>query len=182
LDQLQHLRICDAVPHRLHQQVVVDVIEELLDVRIHHPVVPGVARFPDGIQRILRAPPGTESVTALLEVRLEDRLDHELHRRLHHSVTHRRNPKRPLLPVGLRDVLPPDRRRPILPGLQVLLDVFQELLHSVLLDGLDGLPVQPRGTSVRSDPTPCFPQEIHPADLILKQGESPVPAALGCGP
>jgi len=161
---------------------MVDAVKVLLNVGIHHPVMPGVARFPDRIERILSASPRTESVTALLEVRLEDRLDHELHRRLHHSVPYRRNPQRPLLSIRLRNVLPPHRWRPVFPSLQVFLDSFQKLLHPVFLDGLDGLPVQPRGTSIGSDPTPCFPQDIHPVDPVQQRMESPVTAALGRKP
>ena len=181
-DQLQHLPVRDPLLHSFHQQFMVDAVEVLLDVRIPHPVVPGVARFADGFQRTLRTSPRTESVTALLEIRLEDRLDHELHRRLHHSVPHRRYPQRPPLPIRLRNVMAPDRRRPILSGLQVLLDFLQKLLHPVLLDGLDGLPVQPRGTSIGSDPAPRFPQEVFPVDLVVQRVESPVTAALGRDP
>jgi site-specific DNA recombinase len=124
-DQLQHLPVRDPLPYRFHQQLMVDAVEVLLDVGIHHPVMPGVARFPDRLQRILSASPRTESITALLEIRLEDRLDHELYRRLHHPVSYRRYPQRPLLPIRLRDVLPSHRWRPVFPSLQVLLDSFQ---------------------------------------------------------
>jgi hypothetical protein len=36
VDELKHPRICDALLHPRHQLVVIDPIEELLQIHVHH--------------------------------------------------------------------------------------------------------------------------------------------------
>src|SRR5438034_4702838 len=95
----------------------------------------------------------------LQEVRLEQGLHHKLGRHLNHPVPHRRNAQRPLPPVRLRNVPAPHRLRPILPGLEIVLDTQQKRLDPLLLNGGDRLAIHPRSPTIAPYPPPRFPQD-----------------------
>jgi len=96
-EQFEHPPIRYPSFHLLHQDVLIDGVEEAPDVRVHHMVVAASAGNADGLECLHGASPGPESVTAILEVRLEDRLQDNLGRHLHHAIPHRRYAQRPLL-------------------------------------------------------------------------------------
>ena len=58
----------------------------------------------DGVQCLVSRAAGTETVGAVLEVRLEYRLQNQHPRRLRHAITYRRDAQRALTPIGLGDV------------------------------------------------------------------------------
>jgi hypothetical protein len=54
-------------------RVVVDVVEELRDVHVHHPVLSSLRILLCGFDGVLRATPRSKPVTVLTELRIEDR-------------------------------------------------------------------------------------------------------------
>src|SRR5690606_5465687 len=112
----------------------------------------------------------------------EDRLDDQLRRHLHHAVPHRRDTQGPLLSIGLRDVTPPDRLRPVLPCLQLGLQLIQESLDAVLLELGQGLFIDPRRALVPPHSLPRLLQDVTPVDAIVQSVEAPIRAPLGRGP
>ncbi len=117
---------------------------------------------------------------ARLEVRLEDRLKHHLRRHLHHTVPDRRYAQRPLPPVCLRDVLPPNRLRSVLPRSEDVLKFREEQLDTPLLDHLQGLPVDAGSALVASHPPPRLQQNVTPPDPVVQRMEAALPIPLGC--
>src|SRR5256884_6902288 len=101
---------------------------------------------------------------------------------LNHSVPYRRNAQRPLPPVRLRNVPAPHRLRPILPGLEIVLDTQQKRLDPLLLNGGDRLAIHPRSPAIVPDPSPRFPQDVPPVDPVVQRVEAALPTPLGRPP
>ena len=73
---MQHLFVPDHLRDPAHQNVVIDVIEELGDVNVHHPFLPFLRILLCGSHGVLCAAPRSESVTVLAKHRIEDRCQH----------------------------------------------------------------------------------------------------------
>ena len=122
---------------------MVDRVEEALDVGIDDVVMPTTAGDPDHLKGIRGASARAEAVAARLEVRLEDRLKHDLRGHLHQTIHDRRYAQRPLPPVCLRDVLPPNRLRSVPPRSENVLKFREEPLDSPLFPTAPRQVVQP---------------------------------------
>ena len=114
------------------------------------------------------APLRAEPETARGEIGLEDRLEHDLHRGLHDAVANRGNRQRPLLGRSrLGDIHPPRRKRPIRPIPQFAGQLIKEPVDAVLLlDPVQGGPVDARCAIVGAHRDPRAPQDISAQDLV----------------
>lgn len=113
---------------------MLDAPEVVADVGIEHVVTALGSELPQSFQRHRRTPLRPKPVRARQKIRLEYRLQHQLRRHLHHSVPYRRNAERPLPSIGLRYVPALHHLRPVLARAQLGAELFQEALHTVLLD------------------------------------------------
>src|SRR2546428_6061593 len=181
-NQLEHSPVRHPPTHLRHQAVMVDTAEVVFDVDVRHVVVASVGRHPNGLQRLRGAPFRPESVGDRQKVGLENRLHDKLGRHLNHPVPYRRNAQRPLPPICLRNVPAPHRLRPILPGLEIVLDTQQKSLDPLLLNGGDRLAIHPRSPTIASDPLPRFPQNVAPVDPVVQRVEAALPTPLGRPP
>src|SRR5438876_575060 len=161
---------------------MVDAAKVVLDVDVHHVIEASVGCHANGLQRLRGTPLRPESIGHRQEVRLEQGLHHKLGRHLNHPVPHRRNAQRPLPPVRLRNVPAPHRLRPILPGLEIVLDTQQKRLDPLLLNGGDRLAIHPRSPTIAPYPPPRFPQDVAPVDPVVQRVEAALPTPLGRSP
>jgi hypothetical protein len=77
----------------------------------------------------MRTTPGPKPIREALEVHLLDRVEHLDHRPRNDLVLQRRDPQRPQPPIGLRDLRPPARGRPIPPRRHPLMQISQTSLQ-----------------------------------------------------
>src|ERR1022692_4664284 len=94
-DQPQHPFVPDYAADPAHQNVVIDVIEELRDVDIHHPVLPFLRVLLCGSHGVLCLAPRSKSVARLAELWIEDRRQHLQHHLLNKPILYRRDPQHP---------------------------------------------------------------------------------------
>ena len=114
--QPQDPLVRDPVLEELLQPAVIELVEEVADVRVEHPVhLLPLDPDRERVQRIMRAAPRPEPVGEAQEVRLVDGVEHLDDRPLDDLVLQRGDAERPLPPVRLRDVRPPRRPRPVAP-------------------------------------------------------------------
>src|SRR5690606_3619361 len=106
-----------------------------------------------------RAPLRPKPIRARKKIRLENGFQQELRRHLHHPVPDRRDPKRPLHSIGLRNVLATNHLRPVLACSQLGSELFEEELDSVLLDVEERLTIDSSGASVPPYSDPCLPED-----------------------
>src|SRR5262249_27174335 len=86
-----------------------------------------------GAHGVVGTTPGAEAIRALEKVLLVDGLQHLAYSILDHFVLERRNPNRPCLALGLRDVHPSDRLVAVPLRLQPCMPVLKV--------GLQGMPI-----------------------------------------
>ncbi len=106
------------------------VSKEPTDVRIEHPV--HLLRHDsdvERVQRVVRAASRPEPVREAEKVRLVDGVQHLDRRALDDLVFQRGHTERPLPPVGLRDVRPANRLRPVRSPLQPLGELLEVALQ-----------------------------------------------------
>jgi site-specific DNA recombinase len=172
-DQLQHPPVRHPPLQLREQPLMADLAEEVPDVELHDKAA---ARDEPGSQpfhRLRRRPPGPETERARKEVRLEHRLQHDLRRLLRHPVAHRRDAKRPLAAIWLRDVHAPGGRRTVRALAQVSLEFREKPLNPVLiLHVIQGDPVHPGRSPVRPHAGPRLPQDVTPVNTVV-QGVEP---------
>jgi hypothetical protein len=96
-DQPDHSGVADALVQPVNQNVVVDPVEELLQVHVHHNPPTGLHVRLRGKHRILRTPTRPEAVAVLAEAGVQNRLQYLQQRLLDQPVRHRRTPAAPLL-------------------------------------------------------------------------------------
>src|SRR3954470_10470691 len=168
-DQLQNPTIRDLASHQRQAHRVVDLPEKVADVPVQHMVEAPVHGHPDLLQRLRRRAAGPKPIRAVPEPDLEDRFQDLLRCRLHDPVSHRRNPERSLLAIGLRNVPAQDRLRLVRVLAQFGLDRFEEALHSVLLNRRDRLGIDARGPMVPSHLVPRLLQDVTPADAVVQR-------------
>src|SRR3990172_1605095 len=178
-DKCKHPPVRDPLRHHHQSLFPVDGVEIASDVRVDHEVVAPVARLADSLQGLRRVPLRAEAVTYRQKIRLEDRLDDHFCRPLSHAVPNRGYPKRPLLPVCLRNVPPPHRARAVPACQKVGADALEERFNTLLLDGPDALFIHAGCPFVAAHPPPRFPQDVTPADPVEQRVETPCPAPLG---
>ena len=96
-----------------HQDVMIDTVEELLQVHVHHdrsPLGNILAGLSQGVMRPATRP---ETETRRTEHRIEQRLQHLQHRLLHQPVHHRWNAQLSHPTAGFGDLHPTDRLRTV---------------------------------------------------------------------
>ena len=90
---------------------MIDVVEELRDVDIHHPILPFLRVLLRGSYGILCAAPRSKSIAVLAEHRIEDRRQRLQQHLLNQPIHHRRDSQHPRPPARLRYLYPPHRSR-----------------------------------------------------------------------
>src|ERR1700692_1589112 len=75
-NQPQYPFVPDRGSNPAHHDVVIDVVEELCDVNIHHPILPSLRVLLCGQHGILCFAPRPKPMTVLTECRIEDRRQH----------------------------------------------------------------------------------------------------------
>src|SRR5436309_6536385 len=173
-DQLQYRPICYSIPHTGLQSVLRNRIEVPFQVRVIHRLIPGLHLPAYLLQRLVGRASRPEPIGAVFDTCFKDRLQNQQGRRLHHTISHRRYPQRPQLPIGFRYVDPSYRLRRIAVSTQQFLYVLQKSWYS--LDGglnlFDGHPIHARCALISSHLGPCVRQHIHPIDPVI-QGIKP---------
>src|ERR1022692_4131375 len=142
-DQPQHPFVPDYAADPAHQNVVIDVIEELRDVDIHHPVLPFLRVLLCGSHGVLCLAPRSKSVARLAELWIEDRRQHLQHHLLNKPILSRRDSQHPRAAARLGDFDPPYRARNVSPVQQLRPNLFPVRLK-MLLQFLRRHPVDPR--------------------------------------
>lgn len=107
--------VIHALAQAVYQDVMVDPIEELLQVHVHHDTATGLHSPLGGQDRILRSAPRSETVAVLTEGRIKQRLQHLQQRLLDQPIRHRGDAQLALATVRFRDHYPAYRTRPVYP-------------------------------------------------------------------
>ncbi len=114
-DQADDSGVRDSLAQTVDQDVVVDPVEELFQVHIHHDSPPGLherLRRKDGV---VRTSARAEAVAVLAEGGIKDRLEDLQERLLDQAVQHRGDAKLALAAPRLRDHHAAHRLRPVRP-------------------------------------------------------------------
>ena len=153
---------------------MVDGVEKRPDVHIEHPAHL-LRRESDveRVQRVMLATPGPESVGEPEEVGLVDGVQHLDRGPLDDFVFQHGHAERPLPPVSLRDVHPPNRFRSIRPSLQPLREVLEIHLQSLFVV-LPRLAVHARD-SIPLQRKECCPQARDVVHVVQERGEPHLP-------
>jgi hypothetical protein len=117
--QFEHPPIRDPPADLGQQTVVVDLAEEISDIKLHHKHVTLDEPDPQPLHRRRGRPLRPKPIPARQKIRLENRFQHDLGRRLDHPVPHRGNPQRPLTAPWFRDLHTPGRRGTIPTRLEI---------------------------------------------------------------
>jgi hypothetical protein len=128
-DQLQNSPVANPFCDLRHQSVVIDPVEELLQIQIHHPAVAFGYILLRLFHRLMRRPPGTKPVAVFGKRPVPPALQNLHHRLLDESIQHRRNTKLSHSPVRLRDFHPFHRLRLIAPAQQLFPDDWPVLFQ-----------------------------------------------------
>jgi site-specific DNA recombinase len=134
--QPEDTAIADPMLQEPHHPGVADAVEERPDVGVQNPVhFPQIDPVGERVQRIVLGTPRPEPIGEAEEVRLVDGVQHLHHRALDDLVLQRRDAERPLPAVGLRDVLPPRRLRPVCAAHHAAMQVVDVAIerHRILL-------------------------------------------------
>ena len=148
--QLEHPPVRDASRDELHQLVVVDAAEVVLDVGVEHVITAFGSRAYAGAPAPASHPASAESRTSTDEKSASKIGSSTSFAAI--CTTRSRTvgmPKRTLSSVGFRDVPPQDRLRPIRACAQLGLELLQEELDTVP-------PRHRRSTDHRRPPTPLL--------------------------
>jgi hypothetical protein len=178
--ELQEMAVADPFLDRRHQPVMRNRLVTVSDVRLDHPA-PALPGFVDhDLERVVCRAPGPKPKRARQEVGFEYRLDDDLRRRLHDPITQRRDRKRtPLLAARLRNEHPPRRKRPPPPIPQLRCQLVKHPAHAVLLDVLDGLPIDASRAVVGAHQLPRALHNIPAVDLVIERVEPSPGIGLG---
>jgi len=153
---------------------MVQRVEEALNGRVEHPIHSSrLDADREHIQRLVRAALRPEAVREAEEVLFVDSGEHLDDGPLDDFVLRRGNPERPLPPVRLRDVRPPNRARseraPLDAGRQVpevALQVLPVVLQCLAVDASRGVSLQ---GEIRR------PQTLDVVDVVQQRGEPLLP-------
>ena len=158
-DQPDHSSILDAPAEPVDQDVVVDPVEELRQVHVHHHALARLNVRPRGLDRIVRTPPRPEPVAVVAEGGVDQRLQLLQQGLLDQPVRHRRDAQLTLGAVRLRNHHLAYRTGPVMPLQQRLADLGPpRAQHELGL--LDVEPVHPSRTLVGLDPLPRQQQVV----------------------
>ena len=120
---------------------MVDPVEELLEIDVHHPALAACHVLLRATQRLMRIPSRSKAVARVREGRLKDRLQHLMQRLLDQAIHHRRNAQRAHPALRLGNVHAAHRHRPVLARQQsgsnrrpVSFQMIFELRHSDCID------------------------------------------------
>src|SRR5258708_3257549 len=114
------------------------------------------------------------SIGPRLEVSLKDRFQNEQQRTLDHTVPDRRNQRDADFPAAvLRDLLLPVRHGYVLARAQLVSDLPNKAVHSPFLDGLEGDPVNSRGSVVLLGQAVGFLERLFLADVDVQAPKTP---------
>ena len=136
-----------------HESSVVHLVEELFEVEVHHCRVPLPHIRTSLFQGLVRAPIRAKAETRFREHPLVQRAEDLRHGLLHDPVFHRGYSQLPRPAVRLRDLHPSDRDGPVLFRKQLPLH-FEDVRQGLLLELLDGLPVDSARALVGPDAPP----------------------------
>src|ERR1039458_3607836 len=142
-NQSQHPLVPDHAADPAHQNVVIDVVEELCDIYIHHPVLPFLRILLCGSHGVLCASPRSESVARLAELRIEDRRQRLQHHLLNAPILYRRDSQHPCATARFGYFYLPHRAWNIGSRQQLRPNLFPVRLK-MLLQFLRRHPVDPR--------------------------------------
>ena len=130
-DQLQQPLVANPFCDLCHQFVVIDPVEELLQIQIHHPAIACGDILLRRCHRLMRRASRPKPVAVIGKRPVPLALQHLHHRLLDESIQHRRDAKLSHPSVRLRDFHPPHRLRLIGPAQQLFPDgwpvLFQKL-------------------------------------------------------
>jgi hypothetical protein len=116
-----------------------------------------------------------------LQVGLEDRLQHDQGRRLHDAVLDRRDTKRPLFSVRLRDIHTTHRLRLV----RLLPEFFRQFFHplhfAIDLDIVECLSVHARRAIVGEAAPVRGPEHVLAIDLVIERVEAEFGVSLRFG-
>jgi len=87
-DESEHPAIPDLARHSCHEQVVVDAVEELGQIKVHHPAAAASHMVTRRLHGLPRVASGSEAVARLAEAGLEDRLQDLQQRLLDQPIHH----------------------------------------------------------------------------------------------
>jgi hypothetical protein len=174
--QPDYSRIARALAQPVYQDVMVDPVEELRQVHVHHHALARLHVGPRGLDRVVCPPSGSEPVAVFAEGGVDQGLQHLQQRLLDQPIQHRRDAQLALAPVRFGNHHPSHRLGPVrarqqrLAGLRPtraqqlgrVLDV--EPVHSSrALVGLDTLPRRLlRSLSSAPPPAGCQPPHLRP--------------------
>jgi DNA invertase Pin-like site-specific DNA recombinase len=180
--QFEHPSVRDPTTHLGEQPVVVDLAEEVGDIKLHHKRVALDEAGTQPLHRLCGRPLRPKPIRARHEIRLEDRFQHQLGRRLGHPVSHRGYPQRPLTASWFRDLHAPGRRGAISTRLEVAAQLTQHAVHAVVLHRGQGESIHPGCAPVLTDSLPRLLQDVTPADAVIQGVETPTRRLLGRSP
>ncbi len=187
-DQPQHPDVLDSLGHPSHQHVVVDPVEELLQIHVHHPPLAALyvlARFPHGV---VRSSPRAKAVAVLREGWVEPRLQYLQYGLLDQTVQDRGDAQFALPTAPLGNRCPSDglglvgaRQQLLAHALPVLPQPPRQLLDRPAVDS-GTAPIAfhalPRPPQVRAFQHP-FHQRAPGWALVSGRRRSRLPTALG---
>src|SRR5216684_2283248 len=156
-DQLQDALVGCPLGHQPHQDIVVDPVEELLQVDIHHDVVAGRNVRLRLRHRLMRRAPRPKAEAMLGERPVPVGLQHLHHRLLDEAVEHRRNAERPFAARCLRYLHSPYRLR-LVSAVEQLRPDRGPVLLQIGRQVLEGHPVDAWSALVGLHSYQCLPQ------------------------
>ena len=165
---MQHVPIDNSTGNRLHQLGVRDRVVVRGEIRIDDLRVTRVEQAMHLPDCIVRVPVRAVGILLRRQVGLKDRPYYQYHRRLHYPVPDRRDPQRPQLAVGLRDIHPANRIRLIRLLLERLRQFTEPWLDTGRLDVLESHPVNPRCPVVRPAAIVGISKHILAVQLVVQ--------------
>ena len=180
-DELQNAPIGYPHFHARHKLVVGNRIKIPLEVRVVYFSQPVLKVLTNLFQRLMRRPFRTESIRAVLEIRLEYRFDDDEHGHLDHPILEGRDAQRPhFASVAFGDIDAFDRLGSIAPLLELLLDPLNKRLDSSRLafHRFAGHPIDPTGFLIPSHQLPCCLQHVCPVDVSVERVKPKSPLLL----
>jgi DNA invertase Pin-like site-specific DNA recombinase len=173
-DQPEHPPVRHPPPHQLDQPHMVDLVEEVADVKLRDKGVALDEALANTLHRLRGRPLRAEPIRDRREVGLEDGFQHEFGRLLGHSVADCGDSQRPLTAIWFRDLHPTHRRRAVGTRAKVPGKLVEHPLDPVLLHMCQGDPIHPGRTPVREHPPPRLPQDVTPVDTVIQGVETPL--------
>src|SRR5215470_2259227 len=179
LDQPHNAPVCNPVLDKLNQPFVGEMIQKSPDVQIEHPVhFSRQQSRVERVQRVMLAASGTEPVGETEKIRFVNGVQHLDRGALDDLVFQHRYSKRSLPPVGLGDVHPTHRFRPVRSSLQPVGKILEIPLQFFSI-GPPRLPIYAwRGFLLEREGGRA--QRFQVIDVVQERREPQLPILLGC--